>query len=296
MPLVKSFSVGNGDTFYIWHGSDNFTIIDCCLGDERREEIIEELVRLSSRKGITRFISTHPDEDHIRGLTELDDALGLLNFYCVKNATTKEDATESFERYVYLRDGDKAFNIFQGCRRRWMSDASAERGSSGLRCLWPDTKNEEFKDALLSCEDGASPNNISPILQYSLEGGATFMWMGDLETEFMEAIEDEVTLSEIDILFAPHHGRESGKVPSTWLDKLDPQLIVVGEAPSTSLDYYAGWNTITQNSAGDIEFQCTGSKVHLYVGSDTYGVDFLKKDEPLFSGSDLNYLGTLEVG
>ena len=29
MSIVKSFSVGNGDMFYINHGSDNFTIIDC---------------------------------------------------------------------------------------------------------------------------------------------------------------------------------------------------------------------------------------------------------------------------
>ena len=31
MSKVKSFSVGEGDMFYISHNSDNFTIIDCCL-------------------------------------------------------------------------------------------------------------------------------------------------------------------------------------------------------------------------------------------------------------------------
>ena len=31
MPIVKTFSVGDGDTFYIQHGSDNFSIIDCNL-------------------------------------------------------------------------------------------------------------------------------------------------------------------------------------------------------------------------------------------------------------------------
>jgi hypothetical protein len=34
MSIVKSLSVGNGDMFYIQHGSDNFTIIDCCLSDD----------------------------------------------------------------------------------------------------------------------------------------------------------------------------------------------------------------------------------------------------------------------
>jgi hypothetical protein len=45
MSIVKSLSVGNGDTFYIRHDSDNFTIIDCCLIEENREEIVAELKR-----------------------------------------------------------------------------------------------------------------------------------------------------------------------------------------------------------------------------------------------------------
>ena len=43
MSIVKSFSVGEGDTFYIKHVSDSFSIIDCNLVDDRRDEIIEEL-------------------------------------------------------------------------------------------------------------------------------------------------------------------------------------------------------------------------------------------------------------
>ena len=43
MPKVKSFSVGNGDMFYIKHGSENFTIIDCHLDIENKERIIKEI-------------------------------------------------------------------------------------------------------------------------------------------------------------------------------------------------------------------------------------------------------------
>lgn len=63
--------------------------------------------------------------------------------------------------------------------------------------------------------------------------------MGDLDTEFMEKIEAHVDIPNVDILFAPHHGRASGKVPDIWLKKLTPKVIVVGEAPSEHLDYYA---------------------------------------------------------
>ena len=65
MSIIKSFSVGEGDMFYIDHNSDNFSIIDCCMDDSNKEVITQEIRDKSSKKGIVRFISTHPDEDHI---------------------------------------------------------------------------------------------------------------------------------------------------------------------------------------------------------------------------------------
>ena len=44
MSIVKSISVGNGDMFYIKHGSDSFTTIDCCMTDENKESIMDEIV------------------------------------------------------------------------------------------------------------------------------------------------------------------------------------------------------------------------------------------------------------
>jgi beta-lactamase superfamily II metal-dependent hydrolase len=84
MSKVKSFSVGNGDMFYIKHGSDNFSIIDCCLCDDNKAGIVNELKIESKNKTITRFISTHPDEDHIQQLNYLDDNTPIYNFYVVK--------------------------------------------------------------------------------------------------------------------------------------------------------------------------------------------------------------------
>ena len=46
MSLVKSLAVGNGDMFYINHGSDNFTMIDCCLDDDNSSSILAEMKAL----------------------------------------------------------------------------------------------------------------------------------------------------------------------------------------------------------------------------------------------------------
>ena len=68
-------------------------------------------------------------------------------------------------------------------------------------------------------------------MKYSSEGSATILWFGDLETDFMKEVKDELTMKPADILFAPHHGRDTGKVPSKWLGEIDPGIVVVGEAP-----------------------------------------------------------------
>lgn len=295
MSIIKSFSVGNGDTFYIKHGSSNFTIIDCCLGDERKEDIINEIIAESKGKDITRFISTHPDDDHICGLEYLDDKIGIRNFYCVKNQATKEDETLDFVRYKELRDSGKAFYLYKGCNRKWMNrndkNDGKNYGSSGINVQWPNADNAEYKTALLNAKDGNSPNNISPIFTYSLNGGATVMWMGDIENTFLERVKGEVDWVEVDILFAPHHGRDSGKVSTNILAKLKPKIIVIGEAPSENINYYDEYNTITQNTAGDIVFECETSKTHVYVSNENYSVLYLKNENK--SNKYGTYIGTL---
>ncbi len=292
MSIIKSLSVGNGDMFYIKHNSDSFSIIDCCISEEDGESIVKEIKYESKSKNILRFISTHPDDDHIRGLDYLDSEMKILNFYCVKNNATKSDETADFEKYCELRDSDKAFYLYKSCSRKWLNQSNDERKSAGINILWPITDNKYYKEALKKAENGESPNNISPIVKYSIENGVAMLWMGDLESDFMENIKDDLNLHEVDILFAPHHGRDTGNVPEEWLDKMNPKIIIIGEAPSEHLNYYSGYNTITQNSAGDIIFECVTNKVHIYVSNGDYSVDFLE-DENMDTYS--NYIGTLNL-
>jgi len=292
MVIVKSFSVGDGDMFYIKHGSDNFSIIDCCLTDVNKKIIIDEIKNESKGRNIIRFISTHPDEDHLQGLEYLDDEMKILNFYCVKNNATKKDSTPAFDKYCELRDSEKAFYIYRGCSRKWMNVDDDERGQAGIEILWPEISNGYYKEALENARKGESPNNISPIIKYSLNNSATMIWMGDLESAFLENIKEELKLPQIDILFAPHHGRKSGSVPKELLDAMQPKIIVIGEAPSEELNYYRDYNTITQNTAGNITFACDVGKVHIYVSNEKYNVNFLKNETMKKSAG---YIGTLNL-
>ena len=292
MSIVHSYAVGNGDMFSIRHGSDNCTMIDCSISEDQKDSLLKQIDKQRKGKGVNRFISTHPDQDHLMGLVSLDDHIEILNFYVVNNNATKEDETDDFKRYKKLRDGKKAFHIFRDCKRRWMNQKSDERGGSGINIHWPITSNKHFKEALQDAADGKSPNNISPVITYSLKKGVDMAWFGDLETDFMEKIKDEISWPDVDILFAPHHGRDSGKIPKAILQQMDPKIVVIGEAPSKNLNYYGEYNTITQNSAGAIYFECLDNCVNIYVGSPTYSVDFLEdKGASTYS----NYIGSLAV-
>ena len=291
MSTIKSYSVGNGDMYYIRHGSDSFTIIDCCLPDEIRAVIVKDIKQAQHEKGIVRFISTHPDEDHLLGLEYLDGSLRLRNFYCVKNDVQKEDQSDDFKHYCALRDSDKTFFIRRGITRKWLNETDEARGSAGINVVWPVIDNSDYAEALKLAEEGKSPNNISVVLTYGT-GDLKFMWMGDLETDFMEKIADKIPWPKIDILFAPHHGRQTGRVPHSILDQLKPKIIVIGEAPSRHLHYYGGYETLTQNSAGDIVFECEPKKVHIFVSENTYEVEHL--DDEGMTG-DGTYIGTLNL-
>ena len=172
MSIIKSFSVGNGDCFYIKHESSNFTIIDCHNnGDDKFESIIEEIKKESKDKDIIRFISTHPDEDHFKGIEKLFTKINIPNFYCVENKATKNDPPDEFDFYCSLRDDkNKSFYIYKGCKRKWFNEYDETRKSSGLNVLWPQKENSDFKEALrkeLLAVKGVGRETADSILLYA---------------------------------------------------------------------------------------------------------------------------------
>lgn len=116
-----------------------------------------------------------------------------------------------------------------------------------------------------------------------------------METEFLEKIIDSIELPETDILFAPHHGRDSGKILKYILDKMKPKIIIIGEGKSDYLNYYEGFNTITQNSAKNIVLKCTTGQIDIYT-DDEFNNDFLdyEKNRTVLSSGE-QYRGTLNL-
>lgn len=313
MAIIKSFSFPEGeirgDMFYIKHGSDNFTVIDCFLKnlDDRDVSIIKEICDESSEKSIHRFISTHPDADHYKGIETLWKYWSTTNFYVVENKLPIDNSDLSLKKYGELRDSNSTSYIYRGFKRAFLnedgvSDNGNHIGCSGIHILWPIVNNTLFQEELVKVKNGESPNNISPAISYSINGSASFLWMGDMETDMQTEFYKECKgcIGHKDIVFAPHHGRESGSIPKELLEELSPKIIVVGNAPSKNLNYYDSSKTITQNTAGDIVFSTEEGKVHVFCENQIDNApDCLTKQRFVpptpTSAKGMIYIGTLTL-
>ena len=78
MSIVKSFSVGYGDMFYIKHGSENFTVIDCYIDDENEDdnlmdEAMADPLNLNAQLDVERDPITGEPIDNIFGNKDEDE-------------------------------------------------------------------------------------------------------------------------------------------------------------------------------------------------------------------------------
>lgn len=259
MAIVKSFAVGEGDMFYIKHDNKTLTIIDCCLSksDEKKEYILEELKNLKDID-FNRFILTHPHDDHTRGFEDLTKEIKINNIY-----RTIDQFIKQKKNLNEKTSSPKILDLFNNITNSWFNKPKGSRGSSNLECLWPDKNNPEFLDA----KKNGDWNNVSPVIRF-VDSGYSFIWFGDLEIPMLEEFfnQEKDIISPTDIVFAPHHGRESGKIPDALLKKLNPQLIVIGEIEDKDdIADYGKYKTISRANSGDITFYIENGKCYIFT-------------------------------
>ena len=279
MSLIKSYtSEGckkDGDMFLIRHNKDFLTVIDCNLpsDDDAAAGIVDSICRLSRTVDEHVFISTHPHSDHLEGLDKLEQDWGIDKFYHI-GAEVDRYKLSPYHRLTHGKAKAEDIVLTRG------------ETYAGVLIHWPDRENEEFANALEKAEKDLNRmkslaeslqdrdattdpvNAICPIITYDAPHGARYMWMGDLpwdmQREYYEQYKDRI--KTVDILFAPHHGRETGNVYEPLLKALDPKLVVIGEADKDKQDphHYDGYAWLHQENAGDLVFVNEGDQVHLY--------------------------------
>ena len=301
MGIIKSFTVGKGDIFYIKHNRSNYTTIDCFLSNENIDGVMNEISNKARSQSITRPISTHPNDGYVYGLEYPEKKVVIANFYCSVDETTQKGQKDSLHKYCDLKDSSKEFYLYGACFCKWIrEEVEKEEGNftsrEGVTVLWQDTDNEHFENTYEEPINGESQDRISPIIRCGFENGMTMVFWSDFESHLMGDILEEVDFKKINVLFVSHHKSKSGRLPDEWLEAMDPDIVIIGGTPYENLDYinYDGHNKITQNSAGDIFLDCSEGKVDIYVSNPTYNVTYLKNNYES-NRYGCYYIGTLEV-
>ena len=303
MAVIHFLNVNEGDCSVIKHNSGRVTVIDVCNAkapetDESKEAmfLVEAATRVSgnfqqkkypvnpvaylqdhSIAGIFRYIQTHPDMDHMDGIKVLFSEGGPANFWDTENRKEMSDdswATSPYDRadwefYKNLRDTDpdtdpKRLTLLAGAKGEYFN----HEGGDGLYILAP---TQELVDA---ANDSDDYNDCSYVLLYRT-GGHRIIFGGDSHDDTWEHILDNYAedVRNIDLLIAPHHGRDSGR-SYEFLDVLRPSLTFFGNARSEYLAYDAwrnrGLSYVTNNQANCMVVDASQSPMDLYVTNKSF--------------------------
>jgi beta-lactamase superfamily II metal-dependent hydrolase len=186
-------------------------------------------------KSIFRFILSHPDLDHMRGLKRISqEGISILNLWdtnhpiATKNCQSDDDTAE-WEEYKRLRLGTGGPHVFLNYRdstgKYWNQD-DANGAGDGLYVLAPTL---ELRNAA-----GDDPNAHSYViwLQYA---GIKVVLGGDATTSVWEAIHQKYGNGlKCHILKAAHHGRDSGYHQKV-VEAMSPEytIVSVGKKPDS---------------------------------------------------------------
>ncbi len=247
MPTLHFLNVGQGDCTWIKHGDGKNTLIDVCnaresvkksyLSELNRSIIVDEAVRKGIRgnfrqkdypvnpieylksfgeDSIHRFILTHPDMDHMDGLGALFDEFEPVNFWDSDNRKEIESFNESrydsqdWVLYKSLRAGErktpKRLALFSGSKGAYYNRGdNGEPGGNGLFILAP------TEEILANANQSGDFNDCSYVLLYMV-GGKRILFGGDSHDVSWQHIltHHRVDVENVDLLIAPHHGRDSG--------------------------------------------------------------------------------------
>lgn len=300
MSTVHFLNVGKGDCTLIQHNSGRNSLIDICKGnlsltkeqefEAKLAEAVEKVrgnfgmsklptnpVTYLRQVGITRlfrFILTHPDMDHLDGLENLFDTFSVGNFWhtgVTREAPTFETGEyrqEDWDLYKEIlainRSGLTVLSNLAGSTFKYANEDEA-KGTPGdaLSILAP---NAALVEAAIESGD---VNDSSYVLLFRSAGGRILI-PGDAHDETWEYVLEhyEEDVAGCSVLFAPHHGRKSGR-SFEFLDVIKPKMTFFGCASSGHLAYNE-WNrrklpVITNNQAGNIVLNCAGGQIDIYV-------------------------------
>lgn len=198
---------------------------------------IEFLKKYYSGRRIWRFILSHPDLDHMRGLKRLYENVGFDNFWDTGHTKPtpkyRSDADkEDWEFYQRLRSGTLGLNARKYTRGdsyfAFGKEQDGRPGGDGIELMSP------TPEIVGACNTAGKSNDLSIVLRVH-HAGRSILLPGDAEALAWDSMRDFYGARlKSDFLKASHHGRDSGYHLEA-IKLISPLLTVVsaGSKPDT---------------------------------------------------------------
>lgn len=202
---------------------------------------------------IWRFISTHPDMDHLSGLNRLREEVGISGLWDTDHNKEMDEEDEwgpgfepeDWEAYTEIRNDETSHFHIQPTE----GDQGDFWEQDNIEILHPTLEfvqeiNEENADA-----EKPEFNDIGLVLLLETRAGSVLL-PGDAEQDAWDRIleEHEEKLDDVRVLKAAHHGREDG-FHQEAVEAMDPEYVVlsVGKKPST--DAHSDYTDVCRDDA-----------------------------------------------
>lgn len=250
-----------------------------------------EYLRKFNIEEIFRFIITHPDMDHLDGIRDLFESVRINCFWDTDNKKVIENFggggynKEDWEFYTRLRDGHYRPDV----RRAFLAGNIWNYfDQDNIRILAP---TEGLIREAVQCGDY---NDSSYVFLYTPRkrngGNWKILFAGDSHDKTWEYILNnyKAEVSNVDILFAPHHGRHSDR---SWdfVQVLKPRITLFGNASSQHLAYDCYPETrITNNQAGYVIMDITEDNIHFFVKNLQFANDFRNNPKRQWGNTSYN--------
>jgi competence protein ComEC len=212
----------DSDCTIIEHPSGNLTMVD--MGTTGETDPVDYYRQHFWPRQLFRFIATHPDMDHISGLTRLADAVSVANFWYVAPNVPKDD----FEGSAYDQEDWLTFQkLVHG--RLSACPVSPKSGQTGH--FWTDDNIHIWAPSVEDervAERSNQPNLASYIL--AIRHGKGFVVLGgDAEADTWQRLYETYRWPPgvtVTVLKAPHHGHDTALYEPV-MATMRPRLTIV---------------------------------------------------------------------
>lgn len=238
---VVFFDVGQGDSIFIESPCFHQILIDGGPGNDVLEKLSENMPFWD--RSLDLVILTHPDSDHLFGLTE------VLKRYEVDNIawTGVSGETALYDKWVELIE-KKDLNAITAQKGLKISSQKCPAGDIEMEIIYPFESIEGKRVSNI--------NNSSLVLKLTFKE-SSFLFTGDITSSVEGQLGGEVNA---DVLKVSHHGSKNSTTED-FLEKVSPVIAVIsagkdnfyGHPHEEVLERLKGAKVLRTDILGDVE-------------------------------------------